>query len=290
LSESGQSETLGKKAQQELLHGAQIGDIKAFQKLFALFQDALRAYLYRLLTNRNDVDDIFQDTFVRAFDKITTFKGHSSLKTWVFSIATNLARDLLRQKQRWPEDAQDQAKALASADAGIVAEFHRRHSESPQGAYEIREHIDFCFTCLAKTLPLEQQVALILKDVYGFSRSDLSLILDRSEGVVKHLLHGARATMQRIFAQRCALINKQGMCHQCTELANIFNPLQARQSELVKIEMVARANTARQEELYELRRRLIAAIDPLRSPGSDLQDVIMQCTRQAIGEIKNLAG
>jgi RNA polymerase sigma-70 factor (ECF subfamily) len=110
-----------------------------------------------------------------------------------------------------------------------------------------------------------------------------------SEGVIKHLLHDARKTLSRVFYQRCALVNKEGTCNQCSELAGIYNPRQAKQSHLRKIEMVAEGTIKDDVEyLYELRRQLVGFIDPLRSSGSDLQDVIMQCTRIAIGEKKNL--
>ena len=260
------------------------GDINAFQELFLEFQPQLKSYLYRLLTDRNDVDDLSQDTFVKAYDKLSSFKGDSSLKTWVFRIATNLAYDYLRKRKRWPADAQDKSKALAMSSPPIAEAFMQVHQYSAYGKYDVSEHIDFCFTCVAKTLTIEQQVALILKDVYDFSRQEICQVLDKSEGVVKHLLYDARKLMMDIFDQRCALINKNGVCHQCTELAGIYNPKQSQREQLMKIKMVKEADKAGQRQLYELRSQLVSAIDPLRSEGADMQDIIMQCTRQAIDE------
>ena len=267
------------------LKKAMSGDIRAFQQLFLEFQPQLKSYLYRLLTDRNDVDDLAQDTFVKAFDKIETFKGTSSLKTWVFRIATNLAYDYLRKFRRWQPNAQDQAKALARSDQTVSDTFFRIHQHSPYGAYDVREHIDFCFTCIGKTLTIEQQVAIILKDVYQFSRQEIAQILDKTEGVVKHLLFEGRKIMVAIFDSRCALINKNGACHQCTELAGIYNPKQTQQEELRKINMVQEAAIQDTKKLYELRASLVSQIDPLRSSGADLQDAIMQCTRRAINEV-----
>lgn len=268
---------------QRTLKDAINGDIKAFQQLFLEFQPQLRSYLYRLLTDRNDAEDLAQDTFVKAFDKIDTFRGTASLKTWVFQIATNLAYDHLRKFRRWQPDAQDQAKALAMSDQAVSDAFRRVHRHSP---YEVREHINFCFTCLGKTLSLEQQVAVILKDIYRFSRQDIAQILNKTEGVVKHLLFEGRRTMVEIFDHRCALINKNGACHQCTELAGIYNPKQTRQEELRKIAMVREAEHSDQRQLYALRATLVRQIDPLRSSGANFQEVLMQCTRQAIGEVE----
>ncbi len=267
------------------LEAALGGDINAFQGLFAAFQPQLKSYLYRLLTDRNDVDDLTHDTFVKAFDKLATFKGKSSLKTWVFRIATNLAYDFLKRRDRWKPDAQDTAKAYAQGSPEMQRLFWFTHQNAPAGQYDIKEHIDFCFTCIAKTLSISHQVALILKDVYSFSRKDISLILDKTEGVVKHLLFEARKTMVEIFDNRCALINKAGACHQCTELNGIYNPKQNERAALLEIDMVAAAGETSNKRLYELRAALVQAIDPLQSRGADLQDVIMQCTRASIGEI-----
>lgn len=82
---------------EEILNAATSGDINAFQILFAEFQNQLKSFLYRLLTDRDDVNDLTHDTFIKAFTKISTFNRESTLKTWVFKIATNLAYDHLRK-------------------------------------------------------------------------------------------------------------------------------------------------------------------------------------------------
>jgi RNA polymerase sigma-70 factor (ECF subfamily) len=265
-------------------------DINAFQALFAEFQAPLKSYLYRLLTDRNDVDDLTHDTFIRAFDKISTFNQESSLKTWVFSIATNLAYDHLRKQKRWPVNAQDQGADLAIGSEEVRQTFRIVHETANTGAYEIKEHIDFCFTCMSKTLPIEQQVALILKDVYDFPVKEIALILGKTEGVIKHLLNDSRTTMMDIYDHRCALINKQGVCDQCSHLNEIFNPKQNQQEELMKLEMVKESKKYNRAELFELREVLVKAIDPLQSSGTDLQDSIMRCTRTAIGETEDFFG
>jgi len=265
---------------------AQGGDIKAFQVLFAGNQEKLRSYLYRITANREDADDLVQDTFVRGFDRIKTFREEASLKTWLFRIATNLAIDLMRHRKRWPEDAQDRSKQLAMGSESIASEFMTTHLKAERGRYDVREHIDFCFTCIAKVLPIDQQVAVILKDIYDFKRQEISEILDRSEGKVKHLLFNGRKSLSQVFYKRCALVNQNGTCHQCSELAGIYNPRQARHQHLRKLELVAAAEqTNDQRKLYKVRKELVRFLDPLNSPGSDLQEVIMRCTRAAVGEI-----
>jgi RNA polymerase sigma-70 factor, ECF subfamily len=271
-----------------VLKNALNGDIVAFQNLFIAFQNQLKSYLYRLVTDRNVAEDLAHDTFVKAFDKLSTFKGNSSLKTWVFQIATHLAYDHLRRYKRWSPDAQDKAKALALGDKTVYDAINQVSFSSGEGAYDMREHIDFCFTCISKTLPIEQQVALILKDVYDFSVKEIAQILENTEGVTKHLLIDSRKIMTTIFDHRCALINKNGTCNQCSELNGVHNPKQNQQEALMQLDLVKASKKYNREELYALRTKLVRVIDPLHTNGADLQDVIMRCTRQAIGEIEDL--
>ncbi len=269
---------------EEILKSAIAGDISAFQALFAEFQNQLKSYLYRLLTDRNDVDDMTHDTFIKAFTKISTFNQDSSLKTWVFKIATNLAYDHLRKLKRWQADAQDRAADLAIGSEEIRQVFWMVHNSSPAGAYEMKEHIDYCFTCISKTLPIENQVALILKNIYDFQVKEICLILEKTEGVIKHLLNDARNTMTDIFEHRCALINKNGVCHQCSHINKIFNPKQNQQEELMKLELVKASKKYNKEQLFTLRTLLVKAIYPLHAAGTDFHEEIMRCLRTAIGE------
>jgi RNA polymerase sigma-70 factor (ECF subfamily) len=270
---------------EENLQSAISGDINAFQTLFAEFQNQLKSYLYRLLADRNDAEDLTHDTFIRAFTKISTFNQDSSLKTWVFKIATNLAYDHLRKLKRWQADAQDRGADLAIGSEEMKKTFWVAHDTSNAGAYEMREHMDFCFTCISKTLPIENQVTLILKDMYDFQVREICLILDKTEGVIKHLLNDARNIMTDIFDHRCALINKNGVCHQCSHINEIFNPKQDQQEELMKLELVKASKKYNREQLFALRTVLVKAIDPLHASGTDLHEAIMSCVRTAIGEI-----
>jgi len=269
---------------QQILDKARHGDINAFQELFAEFQQQLKSYLYRLLTDRNDAEDLTHDTFIRAFDRLATFKGEASLKTWVFQIATNLAYDHLKKQKRWQSDVMQKGKQLALSDAAVFQAIVKVSQTAPDTVYDIREHIDTCFTCISKSLPIEQQIALILKDIYDFSVAEICLILEKTEGVVKHLLIDARSTMTEVYDQRCALVNKNGVCNQCSELNGLFNPKQDRQEALMKISLVKNARKYDREALFDLRTTLIKAIDPLRSTGADLQEVLLKCNRAAMGE------
>ena len=212
-----------------------------------------------------------QDTYIKAHQKLDTFKGDSSLKTWVFAIASNLTRDLLKSKKRWTENTTDICKDAAIKNEKFFQEAMNICHTSPQGQFEIKEHIAFCFTCVSKSLPLEQQLSLLLKDVYEFKVKEIALIVDKTEAMVKYYLHTARSKMIEVFEHRCSLISKKGICHQCTELNGIFNPKQNAQEELVKIQMVKDAENKDKEGLFELRMNILKELDPFDSPASELQ-------------------
>jgi RNA polymerase sigma-70 factor (ECF subfamily) len=270
--------------EQKTLKSALEGDINAFQSLFSSFQNQLKSYLYRLLANRNDAEDLAHDTFIKAYEKLPTFKGESSLKTWVFQIATNLSYNYLQRQKRWTPDVSELAKKLVLENSSLRNEIIKVHETAADKKYDMKEHIDTCFTCISKNLPIENQIALMLKDVYDFSVAEICLILDKTEGVVKYLLQDGRKTMTDIFDSRCALVNKQGVCHQCSELNGWFNPKENQQQALMQLDLVKGSKKYNREELYKVRTRLVQAIDPLRSKGSDLQEILLKCNSMAMGE------
>lgn len=238
---------------------------------FEAARGQLKSYLLRMTTSVQDAEDIVQDTWLKAFEKWDSFKGDSSVKTWLFAIASNLARDLLRKKKRWPENVTDICKEAAMSNREFFQEAMQIRMTSPQGHFEIKEHIVFCFTCVSKSLPLEQHLCLLLKEVYDFKVAEIAVIAEISEAMVKYHLHTARSRMVKVFDGRCSLVNKEGVCHQCTELNGIFNPKQKAQEELVKIKMVKEAEKGDKEHLFDLRMHLVKGIDPFESPAAELQ-------------------
>jgi len=271
---------------EQILKNALSGDINAFQLLFSVFQNQLKSYLFRLTANRNDAEDLTHDTFIKAYDKLSTFKGESSLKTWVFQIATNLSYNYLKRQKRWTADVSEQAKNLVIGNEKLRNEIIKVHETLVDAKYDMKEHIDTCFTCISKNLPIENQIALMLKDVYDFSVSEICQILDKTEGVVKYLLQNSRKTMVDIFDNRCALVNKNGVCHQCSELNGWFNPKENQQEALMKLDLVKGSKKFDRVELYYIRTTLVKAIDPLRSSGSNLQEILLNCNRMAMAEIE----
>ncbi len=253
-----------------------------FASAFNDFRGQLKSFILRMTASPHDAEDLVQDTFMKASGKLDSFRDESSLKTWVFAIGANLARDYLGSKKRWSEDVLDVCKAAALSNQPFFEEAMQIRHTSPQGDFEIKEHIAFCFTCIGKTLPIEQQLSLLLKEVYQFKFTEIAEILDISEAMAKHHVHKARSRMIDIFDNRCSIINKNGMCHQCSELNGIFNPKQDAAVELNKLQLAREAEKADKEKLFDLRADLVSGIDPFESNAATLQLHHLEHNRQVM--------
>ena len=245
--------------------------LETFTTEFETIRPQLRSYILRITASVADTEDIVQETWFKASQNLASFQGNSTLKTWLFAIASNLAKDHLRLKKRWTEDCTDICKQAALGNRAFFEEAMNIRMNAPQGHFEIKEHIAFCFTCIAKSLPLEQQIALLLKEVYEFKVKEIAEIMSLSEAMTKYYLHTARSKMIEVFDRRCALINKEGVCHQCTELNGIFNPKQNAQEELAKIDMARAAESGDKGRLFDLRMQVLRGIDPFESGAAELQ-------------------
>lgn len=262
------------------------------QQEFINFTPQLKSFLYRLLTNRQDVEDITQDTYLKVFDKINSFQGKSSFKTWVFTIALNNAKNHLAKQSRWLENTQDYGEGLHSRaqefEDRLVSVFHT----TPEKQYEIKEHLAYCFTCINKSLKIEQQICLLLKEIYDFKVREIIEITGLTEGKVKHAVADARKNMIRIFDNRCSFVSKNGVCHQCTSLKGVLNPEQDAQAQANQLQLVKERGNPDKEHLLNLRIEITKAIDPLHAPNSIVHQYMLSSAQNWVkmGKEKKVLG
>ena len=242
----------------QLVEKAQQGDSLAFGSLLEPWRKPLFGYIYRMVMLRQDAEDLLQDVLVRVLEGIRTYRGEARFKSWLFGVATHVCLDHLRAKKRWHVDAQAIGEKEALADPqrveGITALM-----QQPGFSFEIREHIAFCFSCIARTLPPEEQAALMLKEVLGFTGEEAAGILGVSEPVFRHRLSAGRATMMEDYDGLCALINKAGVCYQCSSLQEIADEGH-RGADLVQIE-VAPGVAMNAENLFDARLAIVRDAD-----------------------------
>jgi len=249
---------LSQEEESALVSRAREGDRAAFGSLVEPWRKPLFGYIYRMVTLRQDAEDLLQDVLVRVLENIREYRGEARFKSWLFGIATHVCLDHLRAKKRWRVEAQLIGEKEATADpekvAGLTAIM-----QQPGFSFEIREHIAFCFSCIARTLPPEEQAALMLKEVLGFTAEEAAGILGVSEPVFRHRLSAGRAQMIGDYDGLCALINKEGMCYQCSALQQIASEGH-RGANLVQIE-VAPGIAMNAENLFDARLEIVRDAD-----------------------------
>ena len=201
----------------QLVERAVHGDDDAFGELVEPLRQPLFSYIYRMVTLRQDAEDLLQDVLVRVLQSLPSFRGEARFKTWLFGIATHVCLDHLRAKKRWRVEAQLYGQRETEADQNAI-ETLETVIHSPDFVFEMREHIAFCFSCIGRTLEPDEQAAIMLREVLGFSNQEAATMLEVSEPVFRHRLSSARSKMIGSYDGLCQLINKTGVCWQCKGL------------------------------------------------------------------------
>ena len=176
----------------------------SFEALVAPHHQALLAHCYRMTGSLPDAEDALQETLIRAWRAYGSFEGRSSLRTWLFSIATNACRRLLEQRQRrvMPADfgpAHDpHAPRSGALEEDVwLTPFPGSPPVSPAARYESRESVRLAFVAALQTLPSRQRAALLLRDVLGFSAAETAEALDSSVASANSALNRARRALEK---------------------------------------------------------------------------------------------
>jgi RNA polymerase sigma-70 factor (ECF subfamily) len=178
----------------------------------------LTSYLCRMVLRPHVAEEITQTTFVRALELSNTLPQETErVRAWIFRVATNLAIDELRRHSNWREHLVEDLRVAAEASTEFVAQSEAMIG-TPETKAIARQHLVACFACTLKNLPEQRAASLLLKEVHGFALGEIAEILGATENQIKNWLQEARATMTAAYDSTCALIRKEGVCHQCVEL------------------------------------------------------------------------
>lgn len=193
----------------DLIARAGTGDSEAFGQLVEPYRQDLRRHCYRMVGSLEDADDALQDTLLAAWQGLRGFEGRSTVRTWLYRIATTRCLNAIRSRDRRGRIAQ----TLPGVD---LPEATRRRevpwlepcpeevlqgladtAPGPDARYEAKEAISLAFVTALQLLPPRQRAALILRDVLGFHTGEVASILESTEESVTSSLKRARATLQR---------------------------------------------------------------------------------------------
>jgi RNA polymerase sigma-70 factor (ECF subfamily) len=201
----------------DLIARARSGDEGAFRTLVAEAAPKARSVVRRLVGHPDDAEDILQDATLKAWQARGEFEERSLFSTWFTAIAARQAVDFLRKAKRWRTEAQVAYANLCAENEELSSEIGAAFA-APDFAFEVREHIAYCFTCVGRSLPPDEQAALVLRDVCQMSGREAADALGISQSVLGHRLSAARQAMVDKYEGLCALVNKAGICHQCSGL------------------------------------------------------------------------
>src|SRR3982751_6453098 len=163
----------------------------------------LTGYCYRMLGSTFDADDAVQDTIVRAWQKIDEFEGRSSLRSWVYRIATNVCLDSLRGRKRRAMPM-DMSSPVPSSTPPVETLPHEVFVEpvpdsaitrDPAELAVHQESVRLAFVAALQHLPPKQRAVLILREVLNWQASEVADLLDTSVASVNSALQRARATL-----------------------------------------------------------------------------------------------
>ena len=193
----------------DLIDRAQAGDEQAFSQLVEPYQRELQVHCYRILGSAQDAEDAVQETLLTAWRSLGGFEQRSSLRTWLYRIATTRSLNALRSASRrpaaeWPNRAITPPEPTRLGEItwlepypDVLLDELPDTAPGPQARYEAREAISLAFVTALQLLPPRQRAALILRDVLDFRASEAADILATSEQSVESALKRARATLAR---------------------------------------------------------------------------------------------
>jgi RNA polymerase sigma-70 factor, ECF subfamily len=185
---------------------ARAGDESTFGALVERYRPELQVHCYRMLGSLEDSEDLVQETFLRAWRKRRSFQGRSTFRAWLYGIATNACLDAL---QRRPRVAHPHGSGQPLAEIPWLQPYPDRllegiapREDEPEAEVVARETIELAFIAAIQLLPPKQRVALIARDVLGWSAAESASLLDVSVAAVNSALQRARATLKQRLPRR----------------------------------------------------------------------------------------
>ncbi|WP_315094380.1 sigma-70 family RNA polymerase sigma factor [uncultured Cellulomonas sp.] len=174
-----------------------VSEIRAqdFTELVAPLRGELHAHCYRMLGSVHDADDALQDALLRAWRALDGFEGRSSLRSWLYRIATNSCLDAISQRGRraLPVDLGPSSDQAVIGDAPLTEIAWL--GPYPDARFEQRESVELAFVAALQHLPGNQRAALLLLEVLGFSAAEIATWMDTTTASVNSAIQRARATV-----------------------------------------------------------------------------------------------
>ena len=206
-SDNGQSQPRqpsGEPSDEQLLSDYRHGDKPSFARLVNRYQRELYHFLVRFLGNRASAEDVFQETFLQVHQSAEQFDPQRRFRPWLFTIAANKARDLIRSQARRPTNPLQASISPGDDESGEFIDLMQSTAELPSEPME-RQELQQLVHNTVTSMPEHLREILLLSYFHQFPYKQISEILDIPLGTVKSRLHAAVAH----FAERWRAMNQK---------------------------------------------------------------------------------
>jgi len=177
---------------QQLVKRAQLGHLEAYDELIRRYQERIYATIYHMTANHEDANDLAQETFIKAYQALKSFKGDSSFFTWVYRIAVNKTINFLKQRKNKTHMSLNDLDFNAEHDPDLVALVSDKTPRRDVNLIELQEKLNGAMQKLSEI----HRLVVTLHDVQGLSHEDISKIMGCNTGTVRSRLFYARQQLQ----------------------------------------------------------------------------------------------
>lgn len=175
------------EATESLVRAARQGSSEAFAQLTEPHRRAIELHCYRMLGSSEDAEDLTQETFLRAWQRLDSYEGRASFRAWLYGIATHACLDALDRKRRRARTARE---LLWMQPAPLSLHVALEHN--PEARVIAQESVRMAFMIALQQLPPRQRAVLILRDVLGWRAEQAASSLHMSVPAINSALHRAR--------------------------------------------------------------------------------------------------
>jgi len=178
--------------EEALVRRVRLGDLEAYDELVRRYQERIYATIYHMTSNHEDANDLAQESFIKAFQALKTFKGGSSFYTWLYRIAVNKTINFLKQRKNRIHMSLNDLDFNAEHDPDLVAFVSDKTPRREAGLAELQEKLNAAMLKLSEP----HRLVVVLHDVQGLSHDEIAKIMDCNIGTVRSRLFYARQQLQ----------------------------------------------------------------------------------------------
>ena len=176
----------------ELVQRSRNGDLTAYDELVKRYQQRIYATIYHMTSNHEDANDLAQDSFIKAFSALKSFKGGSTFYTWLYRIAVNKTINFLKQRKNRTHMSLNDLDFNAEHDPDLMALISHKTPRRDAGLTELQEKLNAALMKLSEP----HRLVMVLHDVQGQSHEEIAKVMDCNIGTVRSRLFYARQQMQ----------------------------------------------------------------------------------------------